>query len=59
MGEMINEYKTSVGKPEMERSFGRPKHRWEIKMENILGKYGGKLWTGLIWLKIWTSGQLL
>jgi hypothetical protein len=25
----------------------------------ILGEYGGKLWTGYIWLRIGTSGRLL
>jgi hypothetical protein len=25
----------------------------------ILGKYGGKLWNGFIWLRIGTSGGLL
>jgi hypothetical protein len=25
----------------------------------ILKKYGGRIWTGLIWLRIGTSGQLL
>jgi hypothetical protein len=24
-----------------------------------LGKYGGKMWTGCIWLRIWTSSKLL
>ena len=25
----------------------------------ILKKYGGRIWTGLIWLRIGTSGRLL
>jgi len=25
----------------------------------MLGKYGGKMWTGCIWLRIGTSGRLL
>jgi hypothetical protein len=25
----------------------------------ILGKEGGKVWTGFIWLRIWNSGRLL
>jgi hypothetical protein len=32
---------------------------WEIILECILRKYGGKLWTGLIWLRIGTSCGLL
>jgi hypothetical protein len=27
--------------------------------ERLLGKYGGKVWTGCIWLRIGTSGGLL
>jgi hypothetical protein len=27
--------------------------------EWILGKYGGKVWTGFIWLRIGSSGRLL
>jgi hypothetical protein len=26
---------------------------------NLIGKYGGKMWTGFIWLRIETSGGLL
>jgi len=35
-----------VGKPERKTPLGRAKHRWE---------YGGKMWTGCIWLRIGTS----
>jgi hypothetical protein len=30
-----------------------------IILEWILGKYGGKVWTGFIWLRIATSDGLL
>jgi len=30
-----------------------------ILLEWMLGKQGGKMWTGLIWLMIGTSGMLL
>jgi hypothetical protein len=30
-----------------------------IILEWILGKYGGKVWTGCIWLRIGTNGRLL
>jgi hypothetical protein len=30
-----------------------------IILEMILGKWGGKFWTGFIWLRIGTSGRLL
>jgi hypothetical protein len=28
-------------------------------LEWVLGKYGGKMWTGCIWLRIETNGGLL
>jgi len=31
----------------------------KIILEWILGKLGGKLWAGCIWLKIGTSGMIL
>jgi hypothetical protein len=41
-----------------ERSLGRPRRRWEdnIKMDLREMRW---LWTGLIWLRIGTSGRLL
>jgi hypothetical protein len=40
-----------VRKPEVKRPLGRPRHRWRIIFKFILGKYGGKVWTELIWLR--------
>jgi len=31
----------------------------KIILKCILGKYGGRVWTGFIWLRIWTSGAPL
>jgi hypothetical protein len=31
----------------------------KIILERILGKYGGKVWTGCIWLRIGNSGGML
>jgi hypothetical protein len=31
----------------------------KVILEYILGKYGGNVWTGFIWLRIGTSGGLL
>jgi hypothetical protein len=31
----------------------------KIIFEWILGKYGAKMWTGFIWLRIGTSGGIL
>jgi hypothetical protein len=40
------------------------KHRdnftfYTIILELILGKYGGEVWTGVMWIRIGTSGGLL
>jgi hypothetical protein len=47
-------YRILVGKPERKRSLGKPRRRWVIILKWIL-----VVWTGLIWLRIWTSGGLL
>jgi hypothetical protein len=31
----------------------------KIKLKWIIGKYGGKVWTGFIWLRVGSSGRLL
>jgi hypothetical protein len=59
MGEMRNAYRILVGKPEGKRPLRGPIHVWEIILEWILGKLGGKMWTGCIWLMISTSGGML
>jgi hypothetical protein len=56
MGEMRNEYKILVGKPEGKRPLGRARRRWKGNTRMILGKWGGKMWTGCLWLRIGTSG---
>jgi hypothetical protein len=54
MGDKRNTYRLLVGKPEGKRPLGRPRHRWV----DILG-WDGVMWTGLVWLKIGTGGELL
>jgi hypothetical protein len=49
MGEKRNAYRLLVGKPEGKRPLGRPRHRW----------VDGVMWTGLVWLRIGTGGELL
>jgi hypothetical protein len=44
----------SLGKPEWNRPFTKPRNRREIILEWILGKKGRKLWTGCIWIRIGT-----
>jgi hypothetical protein len=50
-----------VGKPERMRPIRRPRRRWveyiEMDLEEI--EWGGMVWTGLMWLRIGTSGELL
>jgi hypothetical protein len=48
-------YRISVGKPEGKRPLGRPKRRWVDNIKMDLREIG----TGLIWLRIGTSGRLL
>jgi hypothetical protein len=57
MGEKRNDYRLLVGKPEGKRPLGRPRRRWvdNIRMERL----DGVIWTGLVWLRIGTGGELL
>jgi hypothetical protein len=48
-----NAYRILLGKPE-----GRPRHRWVDNIKIDL-RQDAVIWTGLIWLRIWTSGWLL
>jgi hypothetical protein len=56
---MRNEYTFLVGISERKRPLGRARRRWEILLERILRKQGGKMWTGRIWLRIGTNDRLL
>jgi hypothetical protein len=57
MGENRNTYRLLVGKPEGKRLLGRPRLRWvdNTRME----RWDGVMWTGLVWLRIGTGGELL
>jgi hypothetical protein len=61
MGEGRGAYRILVGKPEGRRPLGRPRRRWEdnIKMDLQEVEWGGGAWTGLIWLRIRSGGELL
>jgi len=59
MGERKGAYKILVGKPERKRLIGRPRLRYDDNIKMDLQEVGWRAWTGLMWLKIGTSGGLL
>jgi hypothetical protein len=58
MGEKRNAYRLLVGKPEGKRPLGRTR-RWWVDIGWILERWDGVMWTGLVWLRIGTGGELL
>jgi hypothetical protein len=48
-----------VGKPEGKTPLGGPRHRWVVNIKMDLGEIQWSGVTGLIWLRIRTSGELL
>jgi hypothetical protein len=61
MGEKRKAYRLLVGKPEGKRALGRQRRRWvdNIVLGWILERWDGEVWTGLVWLRIGTGGELL
>jgi hypothetical protein len=59
MGAKRNAYSILVGKPEGKRSLGIPRRKWKDNIKLILKKQNGVIRTGLVWLRIGTSGALL
>jgi hypothetical protein len=59
MGEKRNAYKLLVGMPEGKRPLGSPRRRRvdNIRMDREVG--WGLDWTGLVWLRTGTGGELL
>jgi hypothetical protein len=55
MGEEKNVYRLMVGKPKRRRRLGRPRRRWVDNIRMDLGE----VWTGLVWLRTGTGGELL
>jgi hypothetical protein len=55
-GERRTAYRLLVGKSERKRPLGRPRRRWVDNIGMDLGKVG---WTGLVWLRTGTGGELL
>jgi hypothetical protein len=55
-GEMRNEHKVFVGKPEGKRPHKRPRRRWEDNVKlNLMEMGGGEVWTGSIWHRMGTD----
>jgi hypothetical protein len=59
MGEKRNAYRLLVGNPEGKRPLGRPRHRLVDNIRMDLGEVGWVMWTGLVWIRIGTGGELL
>jgi hypothetical protein len=59
MGEKRNVYRLLVGKPEGKRPLGRSRRRWMDNIKKDLLEIGMNVWTGLVWLRIGTGGELL
>jgi hypothetical protein len=59
MGEKRNAYRLLVGKPEGKRPLRRRRCRWVDNIGWILERLDGVMWTGLVWLRIGTGGELL
>jgi hypothetical protein len=58
MGEKRNTYRLMVGRPEGKRPIGRPTtRRWVDNIKMNLGETGWGVLTGLVWLRIGTSGE--
>jgi hypothetical protein len=56
MGQKWDMYRLLVGKPERKIPIGRPRHRWVDNIMMALVEVG---WSGLVWLRIGTGGELL
>ena len=59
MRERRGVYRALVGKPEGNRPFGRPRHRWEDNIKMDLQEVGCGVWTRSSWLRIGTGGGRL
>jgi hypothetical protein len=56
MGEMRGVHRVLLGKPEGKRPLGRPRRRWDNNIKMGLQEVGWGKWTGLILLRLETSG---
>jgi hypothetical protein len=54
-----NTYRLLAGKPEGRMPLGRPRRRWLDNIRIDLVEVGWVMWTGLVWLRIGTGGEML
>jgi len=59
VGERGGAYRAVVRKPEGKRPLGGPGRRWKGNITVGLQEMGWWTWTGLFWLRMVTSGELL
>jgi hypothetical protein len=59
MGKKRNMYRLLVVKPEGKRRLGRPRSGWVNELRWTLERWDGVIRTGLVWLRIGTSGKIL
>jgi hypothetical protein len=59
MGEKRNAYRLLVGKPEGKSHYEDKDVDGLIILGWILERWDGVMWTGLVWLRIGTGGELL
>jgi hypothetical protein len=60
-GEKMNPFRLLVRKAEGKRPLETLKHRWVNNIKMNLEEMGWCCveWTGLVWLRIWTDGEIL
>jgi hypothetical protein len=59
VGEKADVYRVLVAKSEGKEPLGRPRYRLEDVIKMDLQEIDGRVWTGLAWRRIVTSGRLL
>jgi len=59
MGERRGAYRVFVGKHEIKRPLRRLRSTWENNFQMYLQKVGWWTWTGLIWFRKGTGGEIL
>jgi hypothetical protein len=52
-------YRLLVGKQGGRRPLGKPRRRWVDDIRTDLSELRWAMWTGLVWLRIGTGGELL